>query len=47
MAHELSAEEILAFAERTQADELIVSGAVFDPEARKRSLVLTAAALGV
>jgi luciferase family oxidoreductase group 1 len=40
-------EKVRAFAERTQADELIVSGAVFDTEARKRSLVLTADALGV
>jgi luciferase family oxidoreductase group 1 len=40
-------DKILAFAERTQADELIVSGAVFDTDARKRSLVLTAEALGV
>jgi luciferase family oxidoreductase group 1 len=38
-------EKILAFIERTQADELIVSGMVFDPQARERSLVLTMDAL--
>lgn len=38
-------EKILRFIERTQADELIVSGAVFDTEARKRSLALTMEAL--
>jgi luciferase family oxidoreductase group 1 len=36
---------ILKFAERTQADEIIVAGATFDPAARARSLALTAAAL--
>jgi len=35
-----------AFAERTGADEIIVSGATFDPAARRRSLELTAKALG-
>ncbi|MBD3730078.1 MAG: LLM class flavin-dependent oxidoreductase [Sphingomonadales bacterium] len=33
------------FVERTQADEIIVSGATFDPAAREHSLVLTAEAL--
>jgi luciferase family oxidoreductase group 1 len=36
---------IAAFAERTAADEIIVSGATYDPAARRRSLQLTAAAL--
>jgi luciferase family oxidoreductase group 1 len=34
-------ERIARFAERTQADELITSGATFDPAARRRSLELT------
>jgi len=34
-------DEIRAFVERTQADELIVSGAIFDPDAQIRSLELT------
>lgn len=38
-------EKIARFAERTQADELIVSGATYDPAARRRSLELTMAAL--
>lgn len=38
-------EKIARFVERTQTDELILSSAIFDPEARKRSLVLTAEAL--
>ncbi|HTM96129.1 MAG TPA: LLM class flavin-dependent oxidoreductase [Croceibacterium sp.] len=38
-------EKILRFIERTGADELIVSGAVFDTEARKRSLTITMEAL--
>jgi luciferase family oxidoreductase group 1 len=38
-------DKILSFIERTQVDELIVSGATFDPAARKRSLVLTMDAL--
>jgi alkanesulfonate monooxygenase SsuD/methylene tetrahydromethanopterin reductase-like flavin-dependent oxidoreductase (luciferase family) len=38
-------DRILRFIERTRADELIVSGAVFDTEARRRSLVLTMEAL--
>jgi luciferase family oxidoreductase group 1 len=33
------------FVERTQADEIIVSGATFDPAARRRSLELTIAAV--
>ena len=33
------------FIERTRADEIIVSGAIWDPEARKHSLALTMAAL--
>ena len=33
------------FAERTGADEIIVSGATFDPAARQRSLELTMQAL--
>ena len=38
--------EVMAqFVERTGADELIVSGAVFDTEARKRSLTITMEAL--
>ena len=32
---------ITAFAERTQADEIIVAGATYDPAARRRSLQLT------
>ena len=35
------AERIARFIERTQADELIVSGATYDPAARRRSLELT------
>ncbi|MGV3554688.1 MAG: LLM class flavin-dependent oxidoreductase [Croceibacterium sp.] len=42
---ETVAAKIGAFAERTRADELIVSGATYDPAARRRSLQLTAAAL--
>jgi len=38
-------DRIQRFLERTQADELIVSGSVFDHEARKRSLALTMEAL--
>jgi luciferase family oxidoreductase group 1 len=34
-------DEIQAFIARTQADELIVSGAIFDPDAQVRSLELT------
>jgi len=37
--------KILEFVERTQADEIIVSGATFDPAARCRSLEITMAAL--
>jgi luciferase family oxidoreductase group 1 len=39
--------EIEAFVARTQADELIVSGSVYDPTARHRSLELTMEALSV
>lgn len=39
------ADAIARVVERTGADELIVSGATFDPEARHRSLELTARAL--
>ena len=42
---ETVAAKIAAFVERTQADEIIVSGATFDPAARRRSLQLTAQAL--
>ncbi|MBT2135423.1 LLM class flavin-dependent oxidoreductase [Croceibacterium sp. LX-88] len=38
-------ERIGRFIERTQADELIVSGATYDPEARRRSLALTMEAI--
>jgi luciferase family oxidoreductase group 1 len=33
-------EDMLRFVERTQADELIIAGAAWDPEARRRSLAL-------
>ena len=36
---------IEAFIRRTQADEIIVAGSTFDPEARQRSLVMTMDAL--
>ncbi|MGX7951303.1 LLM class flavin-dependent oxidoreductase [Tsuneonella sp. HG249] len=39
-------EAIGRFVERTAADEIIVSGATFDPAARERSLELTMEALG-
>ncbi len=39
------ASQIARVAERTRADEIIVSGATFDPEARRYSLELTAKAL--
>jgi luciferase family oxidoreductase group 1 len=35
------ADRIARFVERTQADEIIVSGATYDPAARRRSLALT------
>jgi len=38
-------EKIARFVERTRADELIVSGATYDPAARRRSLELTAKAV--
>jgi hypothetical protein len=34
-------DRIARFIERTRADEIIVSGATFDPAARRRSLELT------
>ncbi|MFZ1477585.1 MAG: LLM class flavin-dependent oxidoreductase [Sphingorhabdus sp.] len=34
-------EKLRAFIERTDADEVIIAGAMFDPEARKRSIALT------
>ncbi|MFM5954776.1 MAG: LLM class flavin-dependent oxidoreductase [Novosphingobium sp.] len=37
--------DIARFIERTRADEIIVSGAIFDPALRRRSLELTAKAL--
>jgi len=37
--------EVLRFAERTGADEIIISGATYDPALRRRSLELTAKAL--
>ena len=39
------ARELAKFTERTQADEIIVSGATYDPAARRRSLELTMKAL--
>jgi hypothetical protein len=41
------AARIARFVERTRADEIIVSGATYDPAARRRSLELTMAALAV
>ena len=38
---ETVARRIAQFIERTQADEIIISGATFDPAARRRSLELT------
>ena len=35
------ADRVARFVERTRADELIVSGATYDPAARRRSLELT------
>jgi luciferase family oxidoreductase group 1 len=37
--------QMQAFIERTQADEIIVAGAIWDPQARERSLQLTIEAL--
>ncbi|MEO6093710.1 MAG: LLM class flavin-dependent oxidoreductase [Novosphingobium sp.] len=37
--------KVAAFLHRTQADELILAGSTFDPEARRRSLALTIGAL--
>lgn len=39
-------QQMQAFIERTQADEIIVAGAIWDPKARERSLQLTIEALG-
>jgi alkanesulfonate monooxygenase SsuD/methylene tetrahydromethanopterin reductase-like flavin-dependent oxidoreductase (luciferase family) len=38
-------EKIHRFIERTHADEIVVSGATFDPAARRRSIELTMAAV--
>jgi alkanesulfonate monooxygenase SsuD/methylene tetrahydromethanopterin reductase-like flavin-dependent oxidoreductase (luciferase family) len=38
--------QMQAFIQRTQADEIIVAGAIWDPKARERSLQLTVEALG-
>jgi alkanesulfonate monooxygenase SsuD/methylene tetrahydromethanopterin reductase-like flavin-dependent oxidoreductase (luciferase family) len=35
------ADRIARFVERTRADEIVVSGATYDPAARRRSLELT------
>jgi luciferase family oxidoreductase group 1 len=43
---ETVAAKIAGFVERTGADEIVVSGATYDPAARRRSLELTIAALG-
>ncbi len=37
--------EVMRFIERTGADELIIAGSIFDPEAHRRSLVLTMEAM--
>jgi luciferase family oxidoreductase group 1 len=37
--------QLQAFIERTQADEIIIAGTIWDPKARERSLQLTIAAL--
>ena len=42
---ETVAEKIGRFVKRTQADEIIVSGATFDPAMRRRSLALAMQAL--
>ncbi len=39
------ARELAAFVERTQADELMIGSAMYDHEARKRSLSITAQAM--
>ncbi len=39
-------QDVQRFIERTGADELIIAGAIWDPEARRRSLRLTMEALG-
>jgi alkanesulfonate monooxygenase SsuD/methylene tetrahydromethanopterin reductase-like flavin-dependent oxidoreductase (luciferase family) len=33
--------KLRAFIERTAADEVIIAGSMFDPEARKRSITMT------
>ena len=38
-------EDVLRFVERTQADEVIVAGQIWDPQARQRSLQLTMEAM--
>jgi luciferase family oxidoreductase group 1 len=38
--------QMQAFIERTKADEIIVAGAIYDPQARERSLRLTIEAMG-
>jgi len=43
---ETVAAKIARFVERTRADELILSGATYDPAARRRSLELTMLAVG-
>jgi alkanesulfonate monooxygenase SsuD/methylene tetrahydromethanopterin reductase-like flavin-dependent oxidoreductase (luciferase family) len=42
---ETVAGRIARFVERTRADEIVVSGATFDPAARRRSLELTMGAV--
>jgi len=39
-------EGIVAFVARTQADEIIISGSTYDPDAQIRSVELTMAAVG-
>jgi luciferase family oxidoreductase group 1 len=45
-APETIARGIAAFIERTQADELMIASSIYDHEARKRSVTLTAEAMG-
>ncbi len=42
---ETVARSIAAFVERTQADELMIASSIYDPDARKRSLTITAEAM--
>ncbi|WP_448500892.1 LLM class flavin-dependent oxidoreductase [Sphingomonas sp.] len=44
-SRETVSREIAAFVERTQVDEIMLTGATFDPEARKRSLSIAIEAL--